>query len=90
MPYSFCFSVFPVPSLGADGFYDKALLYLFLICRAAMLASPDNLCLFYTAWISFSDCQSIALFCNSLLSYRDHIPFKADKRKYILLVLFDA
>ena len=45
-PTLFCFSVFLVPSLRADGFSDKELYSLFLICRAAMLVSPDKPWLF--------------------------------------------
>ena len=87
MPYSFCFSVFPVPSLRADGISDKALLCLFSqLPNGNVGVAGQTFAFSLRPGTPFLTAKELAQFCNSLFSYYGQIPFTADKRKWILLV----
>ena len=80
-----------VPSLRADGFSDKALLYLFSHLPSGNVGVAGQTCAFsLRPGATLQTAKELVRFCNSLLSYREPIPSAADKRKLILLVIFDA
>ena len=76
-----------VPSLRADGFSDKALLYLFSHLPSGNVdVTGQTFALSLRPGTPFLTAKELAKFCNTLFSYYGQIPFTADKRKWILLV----
>ena len=80
-----------VPSLRADGFSDKALLYLFSHLPSGNVDVAGQTCAFsLRPGATLQTAKELARFCYSLFNYRDQIPFKTDNRKLIFRVIFDA
>ena len=91
MPYSFLFFRVSGSKPTRRRFFRQGTLQSFSQLLSGNVGVAGQTCAFsLRPGATLQTAKELVRFCNSLLSYREPIPSAADKRKLILLVLFDA